>query len=459
MRVMAGRQIFFDTLAEGLQSFFVSGMPQKLALSRVQRTASAPDDDFRSLANALCRLHAPNLENIPVVRWNDKNWEHCVSAAVFDAGGRTLREVADKIRDWAGAPPILTVLFFEDDDTDFARLVYDPRQQSDLISEALETLFRQCGERVSALARTRFDAFGFGALEKDFNLFDEPQRPDWEDNAAFELFYGRLSRSWIYSGYPVQSNTIRNWVQQFAAEGFVAEAHQILVYLQQYGFVTETTIVEELVRLYNVLVNTSNRMPVSVAIQKPGKSEQKLAYRLKPTILMDSLADAITHSKFHKDRESDFYCFDDCMGSGDSVGRYLFDRNCNPLSDELSEMLRTGKARVIVLTFHADPRGVMNLAGHPDGHGAISIHPVRVLDESHRAFSNFSRIIRDDRRRLEFRNFCLKVGERLFPGSPLGWQDGQWSVAYDYTVPDNTLPIIYGKDDLQPWVPLFERAR
>ena len=105
-------------------------------------------------------------------------------------------------------------------------------------------------------------------------------------------------------GYPVQSNTIRNWVQQFAADGFVAEAHQILVYMLQYGFVTETIIVEELVRLYNVLVNASNRMPVSVAIQKPGKSEQKLAYRLRPTILMDSLAGAITYSKSRKDREN-----------------------------------------------------------------------------------------------------------------------------------------------------------
>jgi hypothetical protein len=122
-------------------------------------------------------------------------------------------------------------------------------------------------------------------------------------------------------------------------------------------------------------------------------------------------------------------------------------------------MLRTGKVRLNVLTFHADRRGMMNVTRHPDSHGAIKIHAVRVLDENHRAFSDKSRIITDKRRHLEFREFCLNVGERLFPGSPLGWQNGQWCIAYDYTVPDNSLPIIYEKNDLLPWEPLLERAR
>jgi hypothetical protein len=169
MRVSVGRRTFFDKLAEGLQSFFVSGMPRRLALSHVQPEAGA--DDLRSLAYALCRLHAPELENIPMVRWSDKDWEPCATAAVVDADGRTLREVADKIRDWAGAPSVLTVLLFEDDGTEFARLKYDPRQQSDLVSEALETLFNQCGARVSALGPFRYAASRSDRLSADCSFY------------------------------------------------------------------------------------------------------------------------------------------------------------------------------------------------------------------------------------------------------------------------------------------------
>jgi hypothetical protein len=459
MRLAAGRQEFFDKLAEGMQTFFVSGTPEHLALSVSKHIGKKLDEDLRSLANALCRLHEPGLENVPLVSWRDSQWSGGTSAAVLDADGHRLREVLERVRGWTSPPRVLIVLFFEDDGAEIPRLVYDPLQQSDLVLDALDILFRQCGKPMSRLARARFENSGFKALEKDFGLFEVTPSLDWRDEGALELFYARLARSWVYAGHPIGSDTIRKWVGQFATSGFADEAHQMLLYLNQHGFVTETTLVEALRQLYQSLVNTSSNRAIPISIQRVGKSEQKLAYRLKPEIPMKSLSEAIEIRKTLPDALVEFYCLDDCVGSGESFEKYLFDPAHNELADELVALLRAKNIKLNILVFHADPRGITALKSHPKAHSSIDVHCVRILDDRHQMFADASVILSNPERRQKFRAFCESIGEKLFPGSALGWEDGQWCIAYDYSVPDNSVPILYKKEPNLSWDPLFPRNR
>jgi hypothetical protein len=85
---------------------------------------------------------------------------------------------------------------------------------------------------------------------------------------------------------------------------------------------------------------------------------------------------------------------------------------------------------------------------------------VKTLDDSDRVFSSTSRIIGDSSRRRQLRSFCEEWGKKLFPDGPLGWNDSQLCIAYDYTVPDNSLPVIWASGGArEPWQPLFPRVR
>lgn len=47
------------------------------------------------------------------------------------------------------------------------------------------------------------------------------------------------------------------------------------------------------------------------------------------------------------------------------------------------------------------------------------------------------------------------IGERLFPGHPLGWRDGQFALVFYYGPPNNSLPVLWSSAG--GWVPLFPR--
>lgn len=461
MRVATGRQIFFDKIAEGLQMFWASDAPKRTALSQNPSGASVPDSDIRSLASALCRLHSPSMDSIQSIRWSDNSWDRLEEPAIIDAEGRKLGEVCAKFDGLKDFPEIIVIIFFEDDGTDFPKLTYDPRSQSDIVWDGLETLFSERSINVPALARVRYESRGFQSLELDFGLFEQPETLNWEDPNTLELFYNRLSHAWNYRGGILPLSTIQAWSSQFMKEGYGKEAHQILLYLLQYGFVTEKVIATELFRIYTMLKNNSKNSSIEVSIQKPGKSEQKLAYLLRPSVLLERLDEAINSKKANYfDDDIDLYCFDDCVGSGESVIKYLFDTEHNTHWAELKDFLRSGDIHLNVVVYHADQRGINCIENHPDACGEVKVHAARVLDETHQAFSEKSRIFKDKTRREAFKNFCLNIGMQLNPLAPLGWEDGQLCIAYDYTIPDNSLPILYEQGNSRlPWKPLFERSR
>lgn len=87
-----------------------------------------------------------------------------------------------------------------------------------------------------------------------------------------------------------------------------------------------------------------------------------------------------------------------------------------------------------------------------------------ILDERDRAFSASAYAFSDKRVR-EIKpiaeDFCRFYGKRAVAGwdymesYPLGYQNGQYMIGFDYNTPDNTLPIFWGTGS--GWMPLFIR--
>jgi hypothetical protein len=125
------------------------------------------------------------------------------------------------------------------------------------------------------------------------------------------------------------------------------------------------------------------------------------------------------------------FCFDDCIGSGDSIRDYLFDRSTNAYADQLMGLFKEKRASMYVIAFHVDENAIGRLENAPEAFNRLKVIPVHVIDDAHRVFSNQSKVIVKPNRREMFKKFCEDVGNKLFSAGPLGWNDCQWAIAYD----------------------------
>jgi hypothetical protein len=97
MRAATGRLLFFDRLAEGMQTSLIGGVPPRIALHTRAPGATVPDIDLKSLARALCRYHVPASEDIPEFKWSTHPAAQ-LQAAIFNVEGRKLGECVSRIR-------------------------------------------------------------------------------------------------------------------------------------------------------------------------------------------------------------------------------------------------------------------------------------------------------------------------------------------------------------------------
>ncbi len=89
-----------------------------------------------------------------------------------------------------------------------------------------------------------------------------------------------------------------------------------------------------------------------------------------------------------------------------------------------------------------------------------------VADIRYRIFSKSDSPFNLSNNRAELRNLCLKYGNRIATGfrakatyAPLGYENSEALVAFDYGTPNNTLSIIWGEKEWMPIYPRQARAR
>jgi hypothetical protein len=142
--------------------------------------------------------------------------------------------------------------------------------------------------------------------------------------------------------------------------------------------------------------------------------------------------------------------FDDLVGSGDQVRRYL--------GAHIKEIKRTYPkvdVRCIVLFATTDgERALKEIFG--DQYAVIF-----EIDASFKAFSASSRYFKKRLGDISKESACevaAHYGAMLFPGHPVGWKDGQLLLGFFHNTPDNTLPIFWAETDgMHRWQPIFKR--
>lgn len=139
---------------------------------------------------------------------------------------------------------------------------------------------------------------------------------------------------------------------------------------------------------------------------------------------------------------------DDVTISGEQALEYIESRNVKAHNTYVATLIATEDA-IRRLSYAKD-----------------NIKPIStvILDQRDRAFSA-STYVFSEKRMADIREiaqeFCELYGKKAVNGCgymakyPLGFDDGQYMISFEYNTPDNTLPIFWGS--AYGWIPLFKR--
>lgn len=459
MKESLGRHRFFGIVAEGLLIPFGAELPNLLAIKA--DVARVPTDDIGALARAVCDQYVASDD---IVQASFSQLSSALVAdkpCILDAEGRSLSEIT-AIAGGRSDPRLVAVIYnFVDDGTQIPLMEYNPETNADILFPAIQTLFDECGKKPDALTLLRFQGRGFAVFRDDYELFDRPQRLSLTDPVWTQRFCARLASVWRFADRQVSAQHLLKWLEQFEKPGFAEEARRLLVYLYRYGYVTEQRIVAGLIGGFRALSANLGEEPIGVAFQAPGKSEARIAYKLRPEIALVTAEKALElANEIRAGHALHLACFDDCIGSGETVENYLFEKEYNPHAGEFRALFASGRVKLWVLVYHSDPRGVRRIENHEAACGAVSVRTICPLDATHQTFSDSSRLIPDQSRREAFKTFCTTIGRMLWSENPLGWGDCQWCITYDYSIPDLSLPILFmSAAGRSPWLALFPRNR
>jgi hypothetical protein len=192
-----------------------------------------------------------------------------------------------------------------------------------------------------------------------------------------------------------------------------------------------------------------------VSIQRVGKSEPMLFYDLReitpsPEFLLTEIAKS--NSADH------IVCFDDVIGSGETILDCLFADLDNEGVGGLSNWLDMEERHITVLVAIASERGISNIEQDDRCRGKVKVRTSRILMPDDSLFSSEQNVFESPERRDAFRSICTTIGEQVYCWGPLGWDNCQWCIVTDYNVPDCSLPLLWAQGTEQfPWMPLFPR--
>lgn len=139
---------------------------------------------------------------------------------------------------------------------------------------------------------------------------------------------------------------------------------------------------------------------------------------------------------------------DDVTISGEQALKYIKSRKINAQNTYVAVLMATEDA-------------IKKLSARRNGVKPIS---TMILDQRDRVFSDSTYVFSEKRIadiREAAREFCELYGKRAVKNCgymtnyPLGFDDGQYMISFEYNTPDNTLPIFWGTGN--GWIPLFTR--
>lgn len=148
---------------------------------------------------------------------------------------------------------------------------------------------------------------------------------------------------------------------------------------------------------------------------------------------------------------SRYVFFDDLVGTADQSSGYL--------STKLRRV-RAGNKQLDLrfMSLFATSTGLatLNNAGLFAGKAMCLFE----LDESFKAFHQLQRYFLNAPAWFDlatFESLARHYGEKLLPGHPLGYKDGQLLLGFTHNTPDNTLPMFWNEGRNPRWTPIFLR--
>ena len=327
----------------------------------------------------------------------------------------------------------------------------------DAVTESFGYLVELIDFRAQALEMpARFLKGGLRSVNQQFGLFEQPVTKRWLSPEEIERYCAGVSRTWRYAGVDVATQCVVDWVMQFEPYNVLPEALALLGYLNRYGFVPRGNIVNMLTDEFEHLSSDLGHRPHQATIQNVGKSEAMLYYDLRdivdePTSLIDLVS--------RPNMPEHIVCFDDVIGSGDSILECLYLHDRMNMPGKLHRWLTEGDERTLtVVVAVSSLQGKMAIEGSAKSCNRVKVRAHRLLAKEDSIFSGGRELFENEERKNMFRSVCQDVGEKLFPWGPLGWGNCQWCIVTDYNVPDCSLPILWACGDADfRWVPLFAR--
>ncbi|WP_146203711.1 hypothetical protein [Azospirillum sp. TSO5] len=452
MRYAEGARLFFRFMAERL---LVEGhLPSPVQLIAPSE-ASPPEEDQFLLAAALATRLRDDVVDAPVVNAAElRGGPLRQGPLVIDCRTTDHAQIAQNLRQHVTERPDVVVLVSSQIAQMGCRSVsfsihHEPLFRA--ITESLKCLadqVRYSGDRIEM--PIRYLRGGLRGVDATFQLFDKPAN----DTALADLhnFASYLCFNWVYAGEQVKPDTIVKWIKQFEPYDAVAEALSLLEYLDRDGFIPKGEIINRLKALYNDIAARERKRPKVVSIQNAGKSESMILYELRD-YSKKSLRDQI----LEHDSPEHLICFDDVVGSGETIRDCLFRDKGTVVYEELERWLTAiPERRITVLCAIASQGGIDAVEGDPMGKGRVKVIAAKILGEKDKILSSASNIFRNNERQEKFQQICTEIGGKLWPKHPLGWQNCEWAVVTDYNAPNCSLPVIWSSAK-QWWTPLFPR--
>lgn len=134
---------------------------------------------------------------------------------------------------------------------------------------------------------------------------------------------------------------------------------------------------------------------------------------------------------------------DDFIGTGKQVAAFWH--------EELKDHRGIDKAQLYCLVLFAFQSGVE----YVEAQTPFRVICVESLDERDRVFSAECPVFDSGEERGRAEEICRRHGEVLCPNHPLGYDDSQALIAFEYQTPNNSLPILWS--NAKGWNPIFER--
>ena len=457
MKYQEGARIFYRALADRLLPEFGTGCSLQVV---APKNMSPPEEDCLALATALA---SRNLESLV----DPLHFDGCRvdpttlpdTPHVIDCRQVGNDNLVERFRPHLEARDDAVILVTTGVSQLGCRSVpFDRNSQFvfNAITQAFADLIQQVGFYAQALEMpARFLNHGLRGVQNQFRLFETSASVSDLTSEEVERFCMSISRNWFYRGSPVSGTSVRDWVWQFEPYGVLREALSLLQHLNRYGFIPKGDIVNRLLSLYARLDEESELPLQPVLIQGIGKSESMLFYDLRD--IKPKPRPFLTEITKHKPADH-LVCFDDVVGSGQTILDCLFTNREPEYTEEVARWLAGERRRITILVAIASEHGVSAIEQDERCLGKVKVQASRKFTRCDSIFSPEKKVFVDPERCELFRSACREIGEQLFCFGPLGWDNCQWSVVTDYNVPDCSLPVLWADAKGQfSWTPLFPR--